>query len=53
MGFNILVTEPLAQAGIDVFEQHGSQVDVRLDTTPEELAALIGGYDALIVRSAT
>ena len=53
MGFKILVTEPLAQAGIDVFEAHGSTVDVRLGLSPEELAGIIGGYDALIVRSAT
>lgn len=53
MGFKILVTEPLAQAGIDVFEAHGSTVDVRLGLSPEELAGIIGGYDALIVRSST
>jgi D-3-phosphoglycerate dehydrogenase len=49
---NVLVKEEIAQAGIDLLRER-FEVDVALDLPPEELAARIGGYDALIVRSAT
>ena len=48
----VLVTDPIAQDGIDVLAPH-AQVDVRLGLPPEELIAAIGEYDALIVRSET
>lgn len=46
----ILVAEPLAAEGIELLERH-HQVDVRLGCSPEELRAIIGDYDALVVRS--
>ncbi|MCL2883799.1 MAG: phosphoglycerate dehydrogenase, partial [Coriobacteriia bacterium] len=49
----VLISEKLAQAGIDLLLEAGHQVDVKLDLTPEDLLAVIGSYDALIVRSAT
>jgi D-3-phosphoglycerate dehydrogenase / 2-oxoglutarate reductase len=49
---SVLVTEEIAQAGVDLLRGQ-FQVDVELTLTPDELAGRIGGYDALIVRSAT
>jgi D-3-phosphoglycerate dehydrogenase len=46
----ILVAEPLAPEGVELLERH-HDVDVRLGCSPEELRAIIGDYDALIVRS--
>lgn len=46
----ILVAEPLAPEGVELLERH-HEVDVRLGCSPEELRAIIGDYDALIVRS--
>ncbi|MGH3042891.1 MAG: phosphoglycerate dehydrogenase, partial [Gaiellaceae bacterium] len=45
----ILVREPIAEAGIDLLRE---RFDV--DVEPEgDLAATIGDYDAIIIRSAT
>ena len=49
---NVLVTDPIAQDGIDLLKQQ-AEVDVRLRPSPAELLALIGGYEALVVRSET
>ena len=49
---NVLVTDPIAQEGID-FLQREADVDVRLRPSPDELLKLIPGYDALVVRSET
>jgi len=48
----VLVAEPLAEAGLRLL-QEACQVDVRVGLSSEELAQIIGGYDALIVRSGT
>lgn len=49
----VLVTEKLADAGIQTLRDKGLEVDVRLKMSLDELLAAIPGYDALIVRSAT
>jgi D-3-phosphoglycerate dehydrogenase len=49
---SVLVTEEIAQAGVDLLRGQ-FQVDVDLNPKPDDLAGRIGGYDALIVRSAT
>jgi D-3-phosphoglycerate dehydrogenase / 2-oxoglutarate reductase len=50
----ILVLDNLSQEGIDVFEKApGFEVDVKSPQSPEELAAIIGEYDGLVIRSAT
>ncbi len=51
----ILITEPIAQEGIDLlrYELPEAHIDVRLDLSTEHLAALIGSYTILIVRSQT
>ncbi|MHB9034119.1 MAG: phosphoglycerate dehydrogenase, partial [Anaerolineae bacterium] len=48
----ILVTETLEKGGMELLRQHAN-VDVRKNPTPEELAAIINDYDALVVRSRT
>jgi D-3-phosphoglycerate dehydrogenase len=48
----VLVTDPIAQDGIDALAPH-AQVDVRLGLPKEELITAIGEYDALVVRSET
>ncbi|MGZ4905316.1 MAG: phosphoglycerate dehydrogenase [Halobacteriota archaeon] len=48
----ILVSDPLSHAGIDLLKRD-HQVDVLTDLMPEQLAHIIGDYDALIVRSGT
>ena len=51
----ILITEPIAQEGIDLlrYELPDADIEVRLDLSPEQLLALIGDYTVLIVRSQT
>jgi D-3-phosphoglycerate dehydrogenase len=46
----ILVAEPLAKQGLEILRAH-HEVDEKIGLTPEELAAIIGDYDALLVRS--
>ena len=52
MKMNVLVADPLAQEGVDVLKQYAN-VDVKTKLKPEELKAIIGNYEALIVRSQT
>jgi len=49
----VLVSDPLAQAGIDLLQEAGLQVDVRTGLSPAQLIAIIPDYDALIIRSGT
>ncbi len=48
----ILVADPIAEEGVDILRNF-AQVDVKTKLKPEELIAIIGNYDALIVRSQT
>ena len=50
---NILVTDRIVDEGIRILEGKGYAVDVRLGLSHDELVGIVGGYDALIVRSAT
>ncbi len=49
----VLVTEEIAQGGLDRLRAAGHTVDVRLDLTAESLPAALAGAQALIIRSAT
>ena len=49
----VLVTEKLAQAGLNRLAEKGLQVDVKLKMSTDELIEAIPEYDALVVRSAT
>ena len=50
--YRVLVTEPLSEEGLARLRQ-SAQVDLRTGLSPAELVAVIGDYDALIVRSRT
>jgi D-3-phosphoglycerate dehydrogenase len=48
----ILVADSIADEGIDILRTE-ADVDIKLKLKPDELSAIIGDYDALIVRSET
>ena len=48
----VLVTDPIAQEGIDILSGC-SQVDVKTSLKLEEIVAIAGDYEAIIVRSQT
>jgi len=52
MSYRILVSERVAEAGIDILRA-GAEVDYRDGIEREELLNIIGNYDALVVRSVT
>lgn len=49
----ILVTEEIAESGLDQLRNAGHVVDVALNLSPEQLIETIPGAHALIIRSAT
>ena len=49
----ILVTEEIAEGGLDRLRDADHEVDVRLGLSPEQLLDAVRGVDALIIRSAT
>src|SRR5690349_9928895 len=49
----ILVTEEIAEGGLDRLRAAGHEVDVREGLSPEELLDAVRGAHALIIRSAT
>ena len=48
----VLVADPIAEQGIEFLRQH-AEVEIKPGLKPEELKAIIGDFDALIVRSQT
>ncbi len=53
MTSRVLVSDDLSAAGVEIMRRAGLEVDVKVGLKPEELAAIIGEYDGLAVRSAT
>ncbi|MCX7779936.1 MAG: phosphoglycerate dehydrogenase [Negativicutes bacterium] len=49
----ILVSEPIAEKGLEKLRQEGAAVDVKTTLSRQELLEIIGQYDGLIVRSNT
>lgn len=50
----VLITDGMAKEGVDILKQHSEfEIDLRKATPAEELAQIIGGYDSIIIRSAT
>lgn len=50
----ILISDKLADAGVNFLnEQEDIQVHINTGMTPEQLCAIIGDYDALLIRSDT
>ena len=48
----VLVKEKIADSGVDLLRQN-FDVDLGLEMSDEELGEAIGGYDAILIRSAT
>lgn len=49
----VLVSDNVPEAGVLVLREAGVEVDVNVGLAPDELLAVIGNYDGLVVRSAT
>src|SRR3954467_15086767 len=49
----VLVSDDLSKAAVDIMTKAGLKVDVKTGLPPAELAAIIGEYNGLAVRSAT
>ena len=52
MRYRVLVSDPLAEEGLDILKEF-CDVDVNTGLTEDQLVAIIGDYDALLVRSGT
>ncbi|MFH0941593.1 MAG: phosphoglycerate dehydrogenase [Chloroflexota bacterium] len=48
----VLITDNISDEGIDILRQ-AAEVDIKLGLKPEEIVAIIGDYQALVVRSQT
>jgi D-3-phosphoglycerate dehydrogenase / 2-oxoglutarate reductase len=48
----VLVKEKIADSGVELLREN-FEVDLGLEMSDEELASAIGGYDAILIRSAT
>ena len=53
MAFKILICDKIADEGIKLLEEKSYEVTKAWDMPKDELPKIVGGYDALIVRSAT
>jgi D-3-phosphoglycerate dehydrogenase len=49
----VLVTEELAESGLELMRAAGHEVEVRTGLSPEELLGALSGVHALVIRSAT
>ncbi len=49
----VLIADKLSPAAVNVFRDKGIDVDVRTGLGKDQLIAIIGDYDGLVVRSAT
>ena len=50
---NILISDPISEQGLVLLKQRGVEHSYSPEISAEELGAVIGSYDALIVRSRT
>ena len=49
----VLISDSMSPRAAEIFAERGLEVDVKPGMSPEELAACIGEYGGLVVRSAT
>ena len=49
----VLISDSMSPQAAQIFRDRGLEVDVKTKMSPEELAACIGEYDGLAIRSAT
>ena len=52
-GMSVLVCDPIHEDGVKMMREAGFQVDLKTAITGDELVEIIGGYDAIVVRSRT
>lgn len=53
MTTKILVSDPLDEEGLNILKASGFPVDEKADLSEDELCAIIGDYECLIIRSGT
>ena len=53
MTHKVLISDPLAEAGVKLLQQAGLHVDMQPGLSHDRLLAIIADYDALIIRSGT
>ena len=49
----VLISDKMSPKAEAVFQEHGIEVDVKTDLSPDQLKEIIGDYDGLAIRSAT
>lgn len=49
----VLISDKISNRAVEIFQERGVEVDYKPGLSPEELKAIIGGYDGLAIRSAT
>jgi len=49
----VLIADEISEKGVEVLRNAGHEVDVKTKQKEDELVSIIGGYDAMVVRSAT
>jgi D-3-phosphoglycerate dehydrogenase / 2-oxoglutarate reductase len=49
----VLISDKLSPAAVQIFKDRGIEVDVKTDLDKDALAAIIGNYDGLAIRSNT
>jgi len=49
----VLISDKLSPAAVQIFKDRGIETDVKTGLSPDELKAIIGGYDGLAIRSNT
>ena len=49
----ILIADEISKEAVEILQANGLETDIRTGLDPDELAAIVAGYDAIIVRSAT
>src|SRR5687767_15816878 len=49
----VLISDKMDPNAAQIFRERGCEVDEIVGQTPDELKAVIGGYDGLAIRSAT
>jgi len=49
----VLISDKLSPQAVEIFKNNGVEVDVKTGLSADELAAIIGNYDGLAIRSAT
>ena len=52
-GIRVLVCDPIHEDGVRMMREAGFEVDLKTSISGEELAEIIGDYDAVAVRSRT